>query len=142
MKGYLPHDLGRLFNAMNLKLAKILRPMDLSVQQFRVMQVLAVRDMTTISDICRDTAIEQSVVSRLVDQLQQRGFADRRKRPTNARVVEVTMTPVGDAVFRTVHPQAVAIVEQTLSVLSSDDKATLFRVLSTLFHQVSTGTAI
>lgn len=138
MKGFLPHDLGRLLNALNLKLVKVLRPMDLSIQQFRVLQVLAARDMTSIGEICRDTVIEQSVVSRLVDQLEQRGFAIRRKRPTNARVVEVTMTPVGQAVYQAVQPHAIAIVDQALGVVSPEERGVFFRVLSQLYREVST----
>lgn len=130
--GYLPHDLSRLINTLNLKLMKQLRPTELTVQQFRVMQYLRSVEVASIGEICTDTVIEQSVVSRIVDQLQLRGFATRRKRPTNARVVEVSLTAVGVAVYDSVFPAAKAIADDTVAVLSEDEHRLLTALLGRL----------
>jgi DNA-binding MarR family transcriptional regulator len=134
--GYLPHALSRLMNALNLKLTDVLRPLDLSAQQFRVMQVVFVREVVSITEISRDAVIEQSVVSRIADQLEKRGFVKRRKRSTNARVVEVTLTPVGLAVFESIVPHAHTIVDHATEVLSSADQATLLSLLSRVLDHV------
>ena len=135
-RGYLPHALSRLMNALNLELLEVLRPLDLSTQQFRVMQVVYVREGVTITEIARDAVIEQSVVSRIVDQLERRGFVSRRRGAVNGRIVQVTMTAVGEAVFESVLPHAHAIVGHATEVLSDSDAATLFDLLSRILRHV------
>jgi hypothetical protein len=48
MRGYLPHYLSRLMNALNLQLSEVLRPMDLTPQQYRVLQVVWVAKRTLL----------------------------------------------------------------------------------------------
>jgi DNA-binding MarR family transcriptional regulator len=58
------------------------------------------------------------MVSRIVDQLEQRGFAKRTKRASNARVVEVRLTVVGEAVYDKVDVTAREITLASQSILS------------------------
>lgn len=136
MRGYLPHYLSRLMNLLNLRLLEHLRPLNMTTQQFRVMQVLLARGVASVGEISRDAVIEQSVVSRVVDQLEQRGFAQRQKRAGNARVVEVSLTPVGEAVYNSITPYSMAIVNDATSVLDEREKAYLEELLSRIFHHV------
>jgi len=137
MKGYLPHHLSRLMNALNLQLLDVLRPMDLTPQQYRVMQVVWSRnEPCSISTIWRDAVIEQSVGSRIVDQLERRGFVSRRKRPGNARVVEVSLTPVGRAVYDSLGPQVRGIVEHATSVLDASEIELLIQLLAKVFSHI------
>ncbi|WP_132980689.1 MarR family winged helix-turn-helix transcriptional regulator [Pigmentiphaga sp. D-2] len=135
-EGYLPHALSRLMNGLNARLMKALRPTDLTIQQFRVMQFLRWMDVASISEICKGTVIEQSVVSRIVDQLQQRGFASRSRSAASGRVVEVKLTAVGVAVYDALDPQARKIVEATTSVLDPAEQRQLHGLLGRLFEQV------
>lgn len=136
MRGYLPHYLSRLMNLLNLRLLEHLRPLNMTTQQFRVMQVLLARGVASVGEISRDAVIEQSVVSRVLDQLEQRGFAQRQKRASNARVVEVSLTPVGEAVYNSITPYSMAIVNDAISVLDEPEKGRLEELLSRIFHHV------
>lgn len=136
MRGYLPHYLSRLMNLLNLRLLEYLRPLNMTTQQFRVMQVLLARGVASVGEISRDAVIEQSVVSRVLDQLEQRGFAQRQKRAGNARVVEVSLTPVGEAVYNSITPYSMTIVNDAVSVLDDQEKAHLEELLSRIFHHV------
>jgi DNA-binding MarR family transcriptional regulator len=136
MRGYLPHYLSRLMNLLNLRLLEHLRPLNMTTQQFRVMQVLLARRVASVGEIARDAIIEQSVVSRVVDQLEDRGFAQRQKRAGNARVVEVSLTPVGEAVYNSITPYSTTIVNDATSVLDDREKAYLEDLLSRIFHHV------
>ncbi|SPU54364.1 MarR family winged helix-turn-helix transcriptional regulator [Bordetella trematum] len=134
--GYLPYNLSRLMNAMNAQLARALRPIELTLQQFRVMQHLRWAEVATIGEICKATLIEQSVVSRIVDQLEQRDFAVRAKRPTNARVVEVRLTLVGEAVYDKVDIAARDITAASQSILTQPELDELNRQLVRLVEHV------
>jgi DNA-binding MarR family transcriptional regulator len=137
MTGYLPHYLSRLMNALNLQLAEVLRPMELTPQQYRVLQVVWSRnEPCSIGAIWRDAVIEQSVVSRIVDQLERRGFVLRRKRPSNARMVEVSLTAVGRAVYDSLRPEVLGIVDHATSVLKVSEAEALIELLAKVFSHL------
>jgi len=137
MRGYLPHHLSRLMNLMNIQLLEVLRPLDVSGQQFRVMQVIDARGIANVGQIARDAVIEQSLVSRVVDQLEKRGLASRRKHPGNARIVEVSMTPRGREVYATITPYRIAIVDDAVSVLDESERRMLEELLDRMFRHLS-----
>jgi DNA-binding MarR family transcriptional regulator len=138
MRGYLPHYLSRLMNIMNLRLLEHLRPLKITVQQFRVMQMLDARTSSSVGEISRDTVIEQSVVSRIVDQLEERGYAVRTKRSDNARIVDVSLTREGQTFFGRLPPLYLAIVDDAVSVLSATEKRLLGELLKRVFDHVVT----
>jgi DNA-binding MarR family transcriptional regulator len=137
LEGYLPHYLSRLMNLLNMQLLEVLRPFDVTVQQFRVMQVIDAGTTSTVGKIARDAVIEQSLVSRVVDQLEERGLARRARSATNARVVEVSLTPHGHEVYAAITPAREAIVENAVSVLSGAEKTRLDELLRRIFRHLS-----
>ncbi|MGE4010845.1 MAG: MarR family winged helix-turn-helix transcriptional regulator [Alphaproteobacteria bacterium] len=136
MQGYLPHYISRLMNTLNLRLLESLRPHGITIQQFRVMQALDARGVSSVGEISADTVIEQSVVSRIVDQLERAKYAVRRKRPTNSRVVEVCLTPLGESTYASLFPYAKAIVDDATSALNPQERKILESLLQRLFEHV------
>jgi DNA-binding MarR family transcriptional regulator len=137
MRSYLPHHLSRLMNILNMRLLEQLRPYGITIRQFRILQMLDARHEATIGEIAADTVIEQSVVSRIVDQLERDGLAQRRKRPGRRSLVDVRLTPRGEAHYRALVPHALRIVEDAVGELSARDRATLELLLSRMFKTVS-----
>jgi DNA-binding MarR family transcriptional regulator len=137
LPGYLPHHLSRLINLMNMQLLEFLRPLDITGQQFRVMQVIDARGVTNVGQIARDAVIEQSLVSRVIDQLEERNLAKRSKSTTKARVVEVSLTPRGNETYAAITPYREAIVADAVSVLNNVEKATLDDLLRRIFLHLS-----
>lgn len=77
--------------------SQIIKPYSLSEQQYSVLKILQLSHPTplcinTIIDSMRD---QMSNVSRLVDKLEQKGFVERKKSPSDRRVVEVLITEEG-----------------------------------------------
>jgi DNA-binding MarR family transcriptional regulator len=140
MRGYLPHYLSRLMNMLNLQLMETLRPLDMTTQQYRVMQVLYIKKVASIGDISQEAVVERSVVSRIVDQLERREFVRRQKRADNARIVEVSLTGVGIAVYQSILPSAHAITQDAVSVLSEEENRQLKELLSRIFVRVGSRT--
>jgi DNA-binding MarR family transcriptional regulator len=136
MRGYLPHYLSRLMNMLNLQLMETLRPLDMTTQQYRVMQVLFIKKVASIGDISQDAVVERSVVSRIIDQLEKREFVRRQKRADNARIVEVSLTGVGKAVYQSIMPSAQAITQDAMSALSEEESLQLNQLLARVFVRV------
>lgn len=137
MRGYLPHYISRLMNILNLRLLDSLRPHGITIRQFRIMQMLDARRQATIGEIAADTVIEQSVVSRIVDQLERSGLAQRRKRVGNSRLVDVRLTPRGEETYAALFPYAQRIVEDAVGALSPKETQTLEKLLSRMFDYVT-----
>lgn len=137
MRGYLPHYLSRLYNILNLRLMDHLRPLRMTITQFRIVQMLDARKEATISEIAADTVIEQSVVSRIIDQLERAGLAERRKRSADSRYVDVRLTPHGSKTYATLFPYARRIVEDSVSGLTARERKVLESLLSRMFDHVA-----
>lgn len=137
MQGYLPHYISRLMNILNLRLLDSLRPHGITIRQFRILQMLDARGHATIGEIAADTVIQQSVVSRIVDQLERGGYAERRKRVGNSRLVEVHLSRKGSATYMALLPYARRIVEDAVCALSPKDRRILEALLTRMFDYVT-----
>jgi DNA-binding MarR family transcriptional regulator len=137
MQNYVPHYLSRLMNTLNLRLLESLRPRRITIQQFRVMQVLDARGTAGIGALAADAVIEQSVVSRIVDKLHRDGHVVRRKRPDDGRNVDVELTPKGQALYTSLVPFARAIVDEALDGLTPLERELLQDLLRRMFEHVS-----
>jgi DNA-binding MarR family transcriptional regulator len=137
MRSYLPHYISRLMNVLNMRLLDLIRPYGVTIRQFRILQMLDARHVATIGEIAADTVIEQSVVSRIIDQLERDGLAQRRRRPRQRSLVDVRLTPRGTSLYRSMVPHALAIVEDAVSELSAQDRAVLQVLLSRMFETVT-----
>jgi len=139
---YLPHVLSRLMNLLNLQLLQHLRTKKLTIGQFRVLQFIQQFDGATINEISSDCVIEQSVVSRIVDQLEQRHIATRKKNRSNARYVQVFVTAKGRAVINEMDTLAKKIATNAASDLSAEEHTKLVELLRRVFHKANEGTRI
>ncbi|HEY1723029.1 MAG TPA: MarR family transcriptional regulator [Magnetospirillaceae bacterium] len=135
MRGYLPHHLSRLMNALNLRLMNDLRVHRITIAQFRIMQMLDARGSASIGEIAADTVIEQSVVSRIIDQLERSGFAKRQKRIGDGRSVDVSLTPNGSKMYKVLFPSAARIVDDAVKGLTAEEH----NILETLLLRVYKG---
>jgi DNA-binding MarR family transcriptional regulator len=135
--GYLPHVLSRLMNLLNLQLLKYLRMRKLTIGQFRVLQFIEQFDGATINEISSDCVIEQSVVSRIVDQLEHRRLVTRKKNRSNARYVQVFMTATGRATIFELDTAAKKIATHAASELSSSEHEQLVSLLQRVFHKIN-----
>ncbi|MFY7826138.1 MAG: MarR family winged helix-turn-helix transcriptional regulator [Flectobacillus sp.] len=77
--------------------SQIIKPYTLSEQQYSVLKILQNAHPTplSINTIIENMRDQMSNVSRLVDKLEQKGYVERRKSPSDKRVVEVIITDEG-----------------------------------------------
>lgn len=139
MRGYLPHYMSRLMNLLNMRLSESLRPRGITMQYFRIMQIIDARKIgaAAIGEIAADAIIDQSVVSRVVDRLEAEKLAVRRKRKDNSRIVEVSLTPRGRMVYASVLPFAHAIVDDAVGSLTATEQKQLIDLLRRVFEHVN-----
>jgi DNA-binding MarR family transcriptional regulator len=89
-------------NKINEAFADILKPYDVSLQQFNVLRILRGQNgkPANLSTLNERMVTKMSNTTRLVDKLILKGFANRIVCPSNRRKVEINITSEGKKVLK------------------------------------------
>lgn len=135
---FVPFLLNQIFSQMNGNLGDALRPHGISIHQWRVLSFLKLRGELSIGEITASTVLGQSTISRVVDQLERDGLAQRRPLPENNRIILVSLSAVGSRKIDEVFPAAISVHDGALDQFTEDERESfltmLDRVLGNLKH--------
>lgn len=109
-----------------------LSPWELSPSQARALRMLGHHGTVRPGELARHLHIAPRSATEVVDDLEERGFVDRRPDPDDRRAVLVTLTEQGSAVLREWRAERHDEAERFFADLDPDDRATLARILRTL----------
>jgi DNA-binding MarR family transcriptional regulator len=99
---------------------------------WRVLAILAQRKTCSAGELSDAAAIAVTALSRLVGKMEREGMVVRRRSPSDARIVEVTLTARGRSIARRLIPRALTLERRVLATLS----ATQTRVLRDAVAQI------
>jgi DNA-binding MarR family transcriptional regulator len=133
LEDFLPYLLNRAGSKIATCFGEDVRPLGASLQMWRVLAALREEDGRRMSDLARITSIEVSTLTRLVDNMEKKGFVIRRRSGKDARVVTLDVTPPGRALTRKILPIAERYEKVALEGFSSAEAATLKTALRRLF---------
>ncbi|WP_417320031.1 MarR family winged helix-turn-helix transcriptional regulator [Emcibacter sp.] len=134
LETFVPYVMYRITNRLNKELQKDLRPLNINVSRWRVLAALNLRDGRTMGDLCTFTMIEQSSLSRVVDNMVDEGLVSRRLQKDDNRFVHVFLTDKGLARYREVYPQAFSRQDIILDDFSEEEQDQLLQFL----HRIET----
>lgn len=103
---FLPYLLNRISSRLDQELLTDLRPLRISVPRWRVLAALRTGDGRSMGELSQETVIEQSSLSRVVDQMERDRLVERHLCNEDHRIVEVYLTETGRAMFNTIYPLA------------------------------------
>jgi DNA-binding MarR family transcriptional regulator len=109
----------RLFTVWMERFERALAQADLTLTQWVVLIQLRDGVVSTASDIAHDLRYDSGALTRLLDQLERRGFVRRRRSVQDRRLVELELTAAGR---RTVEALLPVVVEQTNAALAPLDR--------------------
>ena len=95
-------------------------------------QILAwLRDGIALNprDICAQYRHNSGALTRVIDQLEEKGFIERLRRDRDRRKVELQLTDAGRKVIEELVPLVVETLNQALEDFSSDEVKELIRLL-------------
>lgn len=101
------------------------RTVRLSQQQVRLLCAINASGNVGMSELGRQTQLEKSNLSNLVDRLEQRGLVVRKRDPDDRRVTYVQLTEEGTELAVRSHTEVVARVNKMASKLPPEDQARL-----------------
>ncbi|MEU0791897.1 MarR family transcriptional regulator [Amycolatopsis sp. NPDC005961] len=129
-----PFALGLLLRRAHTRvagaMAAAMRPHGLELRHFAVLILLVDRGPTTQRDLVEATGSDKAGIMRVVDDLEEKGFAVRKPVPGDRRVRSVEITPAGLKAFDTVHRDALEPAEGLVSHLRPGEAAKLVDLLT------------
>ena len=119
----------RLWRASHARTAQALESIGLATTTFAVLNVLGAREGTIQQRLSTDMGIDPSAMVKLVNQLEESGLAERRRRPNDRRAWEVTITPQGQDTLRQAKQLAADVEDEILGGLTTNDRRQLLALL-------------
>lgn len=89
-------------NRINESISNVLKPFDVSLQQFNVLRILRGQkgNPANLSTLNERMVTKMSNTTRLVDKLMAKGYVDRIVCPSNRRKVEINITDSGQKILK------------------------------------------
>jgi DNA-binding MarR family transcriptional regulator len=136
--GYL---IRRLYTLLLARFEGALAQADFTLTQWIVLIQLREGVARTASDLASDLDHDSGAITRVLDQLEQRGFLQRRRSSQDRRVVELRLTPAGKAIAEELLPLVVDQTNAALAPLSKSEFLQLHGYLARLLgHAQTAGT--
>jgi DNA-binding MarR family transcriptional regulator len=119
----------RLWRASHTRTAEALGSIGLTPALFAVLNVLGARDGTIQQQLSTDMGIDPSAMVKLINEVEEAGLAERRRRPNDRRAWEVTITPKGRRTLQRAKRLASNVEDEVLAGLSTTDRQQLMTLL-------------
>lgn len=113
-----------------------LRKLDLTYIHFRVLQYLTEDDGRQIGEIARATAVRPPVLSRVVNQMEERSLVRRQVDPDDNRITRVYLTAHGRQKYAQAWPAAHKLIHFALEALEPEDRKRLGTYMKKMYQHV------
>ena len=119
----------RLWRAAHTRTAQALGSIGLTPTLFAVLNVLGARDGTIQQQLSTDMGMDPSAMVKVINELEEAGLAERRRRPNDRRAWEVTITPAGRRTLQQAKQLASDVEDEILGGLTTADRQQLLILL-------------
>jgi DNA-binding MarR family transcriptional regulator len=121
LEQFLPYRLNRIAAAVSQDFRSVYGPHhDLTIPEWRVLATLGQFEAMSAKDIGRHSTMHKTKVSRAVRALEERRWLRRRESEEDRREEILTLTALGEKVYRDIVPKAVAFERRILDELGSE----------------------
>jgi DNA-binding MarR family transcriptional regulator len=94
----------------------------------------------TMGEISKELSFPLSTVSRIVDVLEEQGFAKRQPDAEDGRVVRVGLTDAGRGIYEAMQSHGVRSAQRVLDCLTSEEQMILLTLLAKVASNLKKGT--
>ena len=132
----MPYRLSVLTNRVSSAIARqYSERFGLSIPQWRAMAVLGGTPGLSARDVAERTAMDKVQVWRAVESLMRAGRVRREADAADGRIMRLTLTPKGRAIYEQVVPLALHLEDVFLSALRPDERRQFDVLMSKLARQ-------
>ena len=127
---FIPYLVNRVANKFNQGFIRDVKARKvITISQWRVIAVLQARPNSSLNEIVQHVTIDQPTLSRIIDQLIERGLVTRTPRPDDGRYVSISLTAEGEKLFDDIWPLTAKHTKRGTSNLSAPEQAQLVTLL-------------
>ena len=119
----------RLWRASHTRTAQALESIGLTTAMFAVLNVLGAREDMIQQQLSADMGMDPSAMVKLINELEEAGLAERRRRPNDRRAWEVRITPMGRHALQRAKPLAATVEDEILAGLNASERRQLLLLL-------------
>lgn len=119
----------RLWRASHTRTAEALDSIGLTPALFAVLNVLGARQGAIQQHLSADMGIDPSAMVKLINELENAGLAERRRRPGDRRAWEITITPKGRRTLERARRLVAQVEGEVLGGLTDADRRQLLMLL-------------
>jgi DNA-binding MarR family transcriptional regulator len=119
----------RLWRASHTRTAETLNSVGLTPALFALLNVLGASAGAIQQQLSADVGIDPSAMVKLIDELENAGLANRRRRPGDRRAWEVALTPKGRRALERARRLVAQVEDEVLGGLTTADRRQLLMLL-------------
>lgn len=119
----------RLWRASHTRTEEAFESIGLTSALFAVLNVLGAREGAIQQQLSSEMGIDPSAMVKLINELEEAGLAERRRRPNDRRAWEVVITPQGRRALERARGLASQVEDEVLGGLSAPDRRQLLTLL-------------
>lgn len=119
----------RLWRALHTRTDQTLDSIGLTPALFALLNVLGARDATIQQQLSSDMGIDPSAMVKLINELESKGLAERRRRPNDRRAWEVVITAKGRRTLERARRSVAQVEDEVLGGLTPADRRQLLTLL-------------
>jgi DNA-binding MarR family transcriptional regulator len=131
--GYLIKRTQRL---MHDRIEAVFASQGITFQQWVVLMHLRDGLATTIAGLCQELRHDSGAMTRLIDQLEERGFIGRRRQEADRRIVDLELKAAGRKMVESLIPLAVDTLNDALEDFTKTEVQALKGMLRRLIGRV------
>lgn len=117
-------------NGIHEALERELAPLQITVQQYVVLNCIVKGWGRTLSDFCRVLAYDSGAMTRLLDRIEAKGFIRRVENATDRRSSLIELTEQAQAAFPQARRATEVAIRRLLDGFSEAEAETLHKLLS------------
>jgi DNA-binding MarR family transcriptional regulator len=137
LNAFLPYRLNVLAKRISRDLARRYEDQfGISIPEWRIIAILGQSQPMSSTDIVERTQMDKAKVSRAVNRLVSAGLLARRTHAQDQRLLDLSFTRDGQALYDRIVPLALAWERQLLAALTTQEAETLKSLLDRLDHRL------
>ncbi len=136
LTNYAPYLMNRIMGRYNASLREEMAQLGLSTPKMRALAVLSVIEGPLIRELAIYAVVEQSTLSRALDQLQADGLIRRETDAEDSRATRVFITEAGRASFETLWPHMAAAHDRMFRGIPDTEKRAFVGTLQKMLANI------
>jgi MarR family transcriptional regulator, organic hydroperoxide resistance regulator len=131
------YRIARLTSRYNLRLDRLLKPIQMDVMRWRVLSLLVDRRAATVTTISEITVTKISTIAKVIQRMEVQKLVRTGVSASDARATEVSITPLGRQILNDVRPKVAGISRLAFQGLTDAELREVNSVVAKMFDNLS-----